>query len=116
MPCYDGGPSTPQPRLYHGLTAEQLEATLCAVFTTLTEIDFGGSEMNVAEVLNNTDWKEAGVNRAEVAKWWKLHQAADKARKQREADAKAAAERQAMLKASALAKLTPAERIALGLS
>lgn len=115
MPCYDAGPSyPPRPKTYHGLTADQLEAALCAVFSTIETVDFEG--LKVADVLNNADWKEAGVTRAAVAKWWKDHKAADKARRESEERKRAEADRQAMLKASALGKLTPAERAALGLS
>ena len=116
MPCSDGGYpyETPQPRKYNGLTAEQLEAALCAVFSTIETVDFEG--LKVADVLNNADWKEAGVTRAAVAAWWKQHKAADRARKASEERQRAEAERQSMLKASGLNKLTPAERIALGLN
>lgn len=115
MPCYDGGPSYPErPRTYNGLTAEQLEAALCAVFSTIENVDFNG--LKVADVLNNTYWKEAGITRKQVSDWWKAHKAADKARRASEERKRAEAERQAALKASGLSKLSPAERSALGLS
>lgn len=119
MPCYDGGYQyeAPQPRKYNGLTGEQLEAALCGVMTVLEDAGkIGGlGVVSVPEALSRVDWKEAGITRAAVAAWWKSHKAADKARRESEERKRADAERQAMLKASALSKLTPAERNALGI-
>lgn len=124
MPCTDGGVPyesyrTPQPRKYNGLTAEQLEAVLCGLFTVLEDASTAAgaplSANHMADALGRVDWTEAGVNRKQAVDWWKSHKAADKARHEREARIKAELERQAKLKASALNKLTPEERLALGI-
>lgn len=121
MPCYDARDHEPvQPRLYHGLTAEQLEAVLCGLMTVLEDAGTVGgvplSANHIADALGRVDWAEAGVTRKQATDWWKAHKAADKARRDREARIREEAERKERLKASALSKLTPAERIALGLS
>jgi hypothetical protein len=114
MPCRDGGPYEPyetRDRLAtyvsNGLSGRELEAVLCAILS---------NDTTALDVIPAKIWKEAGVTRKKAADWWKRHQAADKARRAREEHQRAEAERQAMLKASGLNKLTHAERVALGLS
>jgi len=107
MPCSDNWPSEPQAeRRYHGLTAEQLEALLCAILTY---------DESVLGVIMPEQWAESGITLNQAKAFWKDHQADDKLRREREARQRDEAVRQAMLKASALKKLTPAERTALGL-
>jgi hypothetical protein len=113
MPCTDGGYPYDRhaaPRTYNGLTAEQLEAVLCGLFTVLEDHGLVGG-YSIAAWLAAVDWEEAGVTRKQAADWWKAHKAADKARLERETRIREEAE----LKASALSKLTPAERNALGI-
>lgn len=121
MPCYDGRGDEPrQPRTYNGLTGDQLEAVLCGLMTVIEEASkIGNTPLSpgaIGDVMARMDWSEIGVTRKQATDWWKLHKAADKARLERETRIREEAERQAMLKASALKKLTPAERSVLGLS
>lgn len=93
MPCTDGGPSRPDPKV---------EAMLCAIVSSMDPDDLD-------EVLDDVNWREAGVTRAEFQVWWEQHQAEDASRRERES---AAAEVE-QTRRRALAKLTPAERAAI---
>lgn len=99
MPCtvqeYGSGPSR-----------EDLEirASWCAILTVLENSGM------LESVLTACDWKEAGVTKAEVLKWWAEHKEQDRKRRAWErADRK-----KREVKKQALAKLTPEERKALG--
>lgn len=121
MPCYDGGypyDRQPQPRTYHGLTAEQLEAALCGI-TTVLEADLaaaGASGHSLSAWLASVDWKEVGITRKQFMAWWKAHKASDQARREREERQERERQQAEALRKSALKKLTPAEMIALGLN
>lgn len=111
MPCRTDPYEEPYtPRLYHGLTAEELEATLCAVFTVLESIgEVSGNKLQ--KVVMQINWLDAGVDSRKVHNWWKSHKEADNRRRAYEE-----AERQKTeLRNAALNKLTPEERKALGL-
>jgi len=107
MPCNDGGMFRSDEDQARGLitTARDFEAVLCGILSAMITTD------EVKYWLNEVDWKEVGVSRKRVEKWWKEHQKEDAERRKREEalQAKLAA------RESALAKLTPAERHALGL-
>ena len=105
MPCrdyYDDHPEAPY--------KEELSVVapaLCAVFRALAK----EKGLLMEGLLNQIDWKEAGVSKKQVLDWWKNHEEQDRLnleRKEREAAAK-------KLKKDALAKLTPEERKALGI-
>jgi hypothetical protein len=106
MPCRQdcgsfpdpGTRANPTPATSYGLDLAEFEAALCGVLTVIENTN------QLDKLLGKIDWKEAGVSRAKVEKWWAAHTAADKKRRQKEA-----------LKTAALGKLTPAERKALGL-
>ncbi len=98
MPCTDGGPTYPVP-------FDDVEAMLCAVMTSLE------AGRNTTHVLNDVNWKEAGVTKDQLLSWWKRHK--DQDRKRRVAEAEEQARKAA--RKLALAKLTPYERKALGL-
>lgn len=120
MPCSDGGvPYETGPRRYNGLTAEQLEAVLCGVFTVLEDASkLGNTPLApgaIGDVMARMDWTEIGVTRTQAVNWWDSHKVADKVRREREEMRRLEAERNDRLKKSGLNKLTPAERIALGL-
>ena len=52
---------------------------LCAVFSVLERRGL------LKEVLDQCDWKEAGISRTSTVSWWERHKEADVARRQREA-------------------------------
>jgi hypothetical protein len=111
MPCTDGGVPyesyrTPQPRYYNGLTAEQLEAVLCALLT---------NDATILGVVPAEIWEESGVTYKEAMRWWKSHKAADEARRALEDAERRQRIRLETLRESGLNKLTDAERLALGL-
>ena len=108
MPCSDGGWSN-EVRVSREDIAEHnmLEASMCGILTVLEDRFKDGS---LDELLNMVDWKEAGVKRRSLELWWKAHKKKDEERRAREE----AARRKEELKASALSKLTDAEKIALG--
>lgn len=119
MPCRDGGPmidyDEERRNVQKANRLANLEATLCGVLTVLRDAehvkDLFGDDDNVGAVLDNVDWKEAGVTRKWAEDWWIKHQEEDIARRKKEAaerDAQAARRR-------ALAKLTKEDRAALGL-
>lgn len=105
MPCNDGyGP---------GHTVEYVErehdgkmaARLCAVLSVLEH------NKSLDHILNQVNWREAGVSKAGLERWWNDHKLMDQQRKARERNER---ERQ-RTKEAALKKLSPAERKALGL-
>jgi hypothetical protein len=102
----------------------RVEAMLCGILTTLSDTtQFGaGDDEWFDSFLDRLDYKEIGVTRAELLAWWSHHREKDEKRRQNEREA---AEQTAQklrdqaekdrLVAAARAKLTPAERQALGL-
>jgi hypothetical protein len=109
MPCSDGGWSD-EVRVTRDDVAEHnmLEASMCGILTAF-ENKLGVDELN--KVLDLVDWEEAGVKRRTLGLWWKKHKAKDVERRAREE----AARRKEELKASGLSKLTPEEKVALGI-
>lgn len=81
-----------------------LRAALCAVLTKFEAL-YGPDVVSGLKL----NYEEAGFSRFELEKWWNDHKAADKQRRAREAEDR----RLASLRASALAKLSDDERIAL---
>lgn len=84
-----------------------IEAILCGILTLLEQ----NATARFNFVLNNLDYKEIGVSRQWLEKWWTIHKRHDAERRAREA---ADAERK-KLRAKGLKKLSPKERKALGL-
>lgn len=116
MPCRDGGPF--EDIFYARQDADKLanlEAAFCGVLTVLRDAehvkDLFGDNDNVGAILDNVDWREAGVKRKWVEDWWIKHQEEDIERRKREA---AEAEAQAARR-RALAKLSKEDRAALGI-
>jgi hypothetical protein len=107
MPCLDGGWSD-EVRVNRDDVAEHkmLEASMCGILTVLEK-----QHGDIDELLAQVDWKEAGVKRKTVETWWKAHKKKDEERRVREE----ATRRKEELKASALAKLTPEEKMAIGI-
>ncbi len=105
MPCYDGGPREPtisQERLDE---FRRIEAMLCAMFKTAEKLGW------LPTLMENIDWKAAGIKRYQMEEWWVYHKAADELRRQQEAEE---AERLRKIK-SAKSKLTNEERKLLGI-
>lgn len=98
MPCTDGG--VPYPPTREEIIAAKMPAVLCGLV----------SKLGVDAVVDAVDWVEAGVTPAEFVEWWTVHERNDRMRRQREARQR----EQEALRAQALAKLSPAERAALG--
>lgn len=113
MPCSDGGYDD-EVRVSRDDVREHnmLEASMCGI---LTAIEAWGNdttpEGRLKMMLDKVDWTEAGVKRNTLEMWWRKHKKQDEERRAREA----AQRHEAELRASALAKLTPAERAALKL-
>lgn len=111
MPCLGPTPAEwDAERRRNGTLAgeNEFEAVLCGILSTIRLRD-GDDELG--KWLDCVNWKEVGVPRKRVEKWWKEHQAADEERRAtelREANKN-------KVKRDALAKLSPAERKALGL-
>jgi 3-deoxy-D-manno-octulosonic-acid transferase len=109
MPCSDGGWND-EVRVNRDMVKEHnmLEAAMCGVLTVL-EGRFKEGSLN--ELLNMVEWEEAGIKRKTLEMWWKAHKKKDEERRDRED----AARRKEELRASALSKLSPAERAVLGI-
>lgn len=96
MPCRDDGvPSN---------AAAQLEAMLCGVVHVLDK------QNCLNQILDHVDWVEAGITRYEFDRWWRMHQQQDEERRNRELWEQQKIE----LRNKTLARLSPAERQALG--
>lgn len=81
-------------------------AALCA---PLTVIESGG---RLSEMLASLDYQEGGFTGAELEEWWSRHKEEDATRRRKEAEER----RREELRQSALQKLTPAEKQALGIN
>lgn len=117
MPCSDGGYSSDQ--LANMRRAEERKerdaqiviASLCAICAVLES-----QSINLLpQVLDMVNWEEAGIKRTEFAVWWDRHKEEDRQRREAEEQAKRKANKRASARAAALAKLSPADRKALGL-
>lgn len=82
-----------------GAKINRREAALCALMTSMDDLDL------LDDVLENVDWSEAAACAGEawLTGWFEKHVGKDTARRE-------------AVKRAALAKLTPAERKALGLA
>ena len=80
---------------------------LCAVLSKL----FEEQDLLMEGFLNRINWKEAGVKKGTVLKWWAEHKKKDAARRQLEETVRI----EVAKKDAALAKLTKDDREALGL-
>ena len=113
MPCRDFYDDHPQ-QYFKDVTEPALkkqisfaESALCAALGTIEKmlIKQGSGDFGYRDVYEAIDYKEAGITEVDLRTWHKNHKKLDK--KHRE-------EEKRKLKASALAKLTPEEREALG--
>lgn len=82
----------------------KMAARLCAVLTTLEARGW------LHQTLDNIDYKEAGITRKSLQNWWNEHKQRDVERRLREQEEA----RRMRVKRNALAKLTDAEKKALG--
>lgn len=94
MPCTDGG--VPFPPSRHEVLHAKMPAALCGLLAVLLQ-EFGIGKTN--KLINMIDAREAGVSPEEIKEWWAEHKTRDLKRLRREAKA----------------KLTKAEREALGI-
>jgi hypothetical protein len=106
MPCRDGGPSDYEISCNHASVIDKWEKRACALLGFLE----GHGEL-LKTFIEQTDWKEAGTEPAELLQWWRSHQRKDIRRKREE---KVAREKE-KLRRDALKKLSKEEREALGL-
>jgi hypothetical protein len=115
MPCrdfYDDHPSAYYESEVSGLRRQVsfAESVLCQTLAAL--------EKAVGNPLDLIDYREAGVTRSELEKWWKNHKALDaKHRAEEAAKKKEAAEKRAKAKKrkELLAKMSDEEKEILGL-
>ena len=101
MPCMSYGDEDSVRERTLSLQNKFLKAALCAA-------------MKVIELHSSVDvidYKEGGFSKRRLLRWWENHKREDKERKEREELEK----NRNKLKKSALEKLTPEERSALGL-
>lgn len=106
MPCMDSwGPQVGHAQ--ESQEAARVKASLCAILTALES-----NLVILPDVLKTVDWEAAGVPRKFLTDWWAKHKRVDQ--KRREQEHQAAVRRH--LRSQALAKLSTAEREALGLS
>lgn len=98
------------------------EAMLCAVLTILESEYVGENFTKLDRMFERIDWKEAGVSKGDLTKWWRTHKKQDEVRRERERKAEEAKREEARklaekerLMGEGLAKLTDEEREALGL-
>lgn len=110
MPCL--GPTTEEwnaERRAKGTLAgeREFEAVLCGLLSAMRDTHGAAA---VDGWLDAVDWKEVGVPRKRVAYWWAAHQMDDARRRYFER----LGSEEARARSEALAKLTPAERKALG--
>lgn len=92
-------------------TVAEFKAVLCGILTAAKQKAERTGYAEVEALLDEVDWKEAGVKRVHVEKWWEAHQKEDEARRKREAEKR----EKDRLRQSAIKKLTDEERKALGL-
>jgi hypothetical protein len=102
MPCNGGyGPGSTTVYVESGKQTSRL----CAVFSVLESM----GQLDL--VLNQADWKEAGVSKESTRAWWTRHKEEDRQRRQREAE-KSARDK---ARRAVLSKLSPAEKKILGI-
>lgn len=119
MPCRDYYDDHPQ-EYFRDVRESELkkriafaESALCQTLAALEKATLGNDTVQ-ADPLDYIDYKEAGITRGELEKWWTEHKKRDaKVRKMRQA-ANAKAEEEAKLRDAAMAKLTAEEIAAFG--
>lgn len=73
MPCYTGPITERELNLSDSMSERQQIAVLCGIVSALG-----------IEILDRVDWKEVGVSKELVLRWWNRHQRDDEQRKKRE--------------------------------
>lgn len=94
MPCYD-----PRDSEYEAAQRREtawLKAALCAIMTQLEKNE--PSSNSLEQFYNDINWKEAGVSRKWLAKWWAEHMRQDAERREHEAKVAEKAQRVKHLK------------------
>jgi hypothetical protein len=118
MPCrdfYDDNPSAYYADTVKGLQKQVSfsESALCQTLAAFQKL----INTNVFEILKDTtpldyiDYKEAGITRDELDKWWSEHKRKDEESRKKEAEEKD----RKRLRRHALAKLSQEERKVLGI-
>lgn len=114
MPCRDDyGPSV-NDTVVDNSTYNDLQtasAGLCALLSQFESDD----PITLNYYLSNIDWKEAGITEKQFKSWWLKHKMLDAQRRERERLERERVATNALNRRSGLAKLTAAERKALGL-
>jgi len=114
MPCRDFYDDHPQ-QYFKDITEPALkkqisfaESALCATLATAEKLleKLGTGDFGYRDIYEAIDYKESGITEKELREWHKNHKKLDKMHREDE---------QRKLKATALAKLTPEEKKALGL-
>ena len=114
MPCRDYYDDHPE-AYFRDVTEPALkkqisfaESALCAALHALEHVDSLVETVSpkTGDFYDWLNFKEAGITKKDLVKWHKTH---------KELDKKHRAEEEALLKASALAKLSPEERRVLGI-
>lgn len=113
MPCrdyYDDHPEQYFKEVTEPALKKQIsfaESALCAALKTIEGmlVKQGSGDFGYRDVYEAIDYKEAGITEPQLREWHTTHQKLDKKHREQE---------QKRLKASALAKLTPEEKKALG--
>jgi hypothetical protein len=80
MPCFTPEPTVAELNARGKLTGGQIEAVMCGLLTNME-----ANDIPTEEVFNELDWKEIGVDRWDVSRWWATHKAADAGRRAKEA-------------------------------
>lgn len=101
MPCFVGRENTETVYVESG----KQTARLCAIFKVLQKNKL------LTEILNQVDWKEAGVTKQSTLEWWARHQKEDLRRRQIEREEFLRKQRRNKI----LSKLTDEEKKELGL-
>lgn len=116
MPCFDNNADIDESQMDSFATAKLqrerdfLEASLCSILRILESSKVCDGPI-LQKILEEVDWKEAGITERQLYNWWNQHKKKDKERHIRE---QVQARRNA-IKKTALAKLTDEERRALGI-
>lgn len=121
MPCSDGG--NQGRRDWERFEAEGqnkrikfLDASLCAALTTL-ENDLHEYEHEVGvTIFDDFDFKESGITKKQLSRWWEEHKMLDCARKLEEGKAAFKKAAKKIARKEALEKLTPEDIKALGIN
>lgn len=113
MPCTDGGVPYEED-LREARESLMTKAALCALLSLLeSEISDPFTDLNpkLKSPLDLINYKEAGIKRKDLEKWWTEHKAQDAARRSREA----LEQREELERQAAKRKLTKREKNLLGI-